>query len=325
MMTWKIDQAEVQELSKLGSRGAFGRGLMLAAEEDDNLLVLSADLAGTSRVQQFADKYPDRFFNAGIAEQNMTTVASALAQEGNTVFCTSFAIFSALRACEQVRTDVAYMNANVKIVGADAGVTIGTQGYTHYAVEDISVLRAIPNLTILCPADGVETAKATIAAARHRGPVYLRLTGKGGFAPVYQEDYPFTIGKAVRLREGDTVAILAAGTIVHEALQAAEMLAEQGIQAEVADFHTIKPLDTAYLHELVGRVKLIVTAEEHSVLGGLGGAVCEEVAALGAGVPVLRCGLPDSFASIADYRDQLQRFGLTAGLLAERIRQALEK
>lgn len=143
-MTWKIDQAEVQELSRLGSRGAFGRGLMLAAEEDDNLLVLSADLAGTSRVQQFADKYPDRFFNAGIAEQNMTTVASALAQEGNTVFCTSFAIFSALRACEQVRTDVAYMNANVKIVGADAGVTIGTQGYTHYAVEDISVLRAIP-------------------------------------------------------------------------------------------------------------------------------------------------------------------------------------
>ena len=313
MMTWKIDQAEVQELSKLGSRGAFGRGLMLAAEEDDNLLVLSADLAGTSRVQQFADKYPDRFFNAGIAEQNMTTVASALAQEGNTVFCTSFAIFSALRACEQVRTDVAYMNANVKIVGADAGVTIGTQGYTHYAVEDISVLRAIPNLTSLCP------------AARHRGPVYLRLTGKGGFAPVYQEDYPFTIGKAVRLREGDTVAILAAGTIVHEALQAAEILAEQGIQAEVADFHTIKPLDTAYLHELVGRVKLIVTAEEHSILGGLGGAVCEEVAALGAGVPVLRCGIPDSFAPIADYRDQLQRFGLTADLLAERIRQALEK
>ena len=138
-----------QELSKLGSRGAFGKGLMMAAEQDDNLLVMTADLSATSRVRQFETKYPDRFFNAGIAEQNMVTSASALAQEGNTVFCTTFAAFATLRACEQIRTDVAYMNANVKIVGADAGVTIGTQGYTHYAVEDIAVLRAMPNLTIL--------------------------------------------------------------------------------------------------------------------------------------------------------------------------------
>lgn len=320
---WKPSQDEVQELCKLGSRGAFGRGLMMAAAEDDNLLVFSADLAATSRVRQFEKAYPNRFFNAGIAEQNMMTVASALAQEGNTVFCTTFAAFASMRACEQVRTDLAYMNANVKVVGADAGVTIGTQGYTHYAVEDIAILRGMPNLTILSPADGVETVKATIAAAKHHGPVYLRLTGKGGFAPVYQEDYPFEIGKAVRLREGGDVAIIATGTLVHEALAAAELLEARGIHASVADFHTIKPVDQVYLREAADSVRLIVTAEEHSVIGGLGGAVCEEIAALGAGVPVVRCGIPDEFAPIADYRDQLDRFGLTAEHLAARVEQAL--
>ncbi|MCB6366815.1 hypothetical protein LI291_11595 [Intestinibacillus massiliensis] len=316
----------IQKLSSLGPRGAFGYGLMEAARADDGLMVLTADLSSTSRVRQFEEAYPERFANVGISEQNMVTMAAGIALEGRTVFCTSFAAFISMRACEQVRTDVAYMKANVKLVGADAGVTIGTQGYTHYAIEDLAIMRAMPNMTVIAPADGLETAKAVQAAAQYEGPVYIRLTGKGGFPPVYKEDYDFTIGKGVMLRDGADAAILAAGAVVANALEAAELLRqEHGLQVAVADLHTVKPLDGALVRALASRVPLLVTAEEHNILGGLGAAVCEEAGAMGAGARVVRCGVPDVFSKVADYPDQLERFGLSARGLADAVLQGLGK
>lgn len=316
---------QVKKLSDLGPRGAFGEAMMEIGATNDSVFVMTADLGDATRVSQFGRAYPDKYLNAGIAEQDLVGAAAGMALTGRTVVATTFAAFASMRACEQVRTDMGYMRANVKLIGADGGVVMGTLGNTHYAVEDIGVLRSCPYLTILSPADGVEIVKAVNAAIEMDGPVYLRLTGKSRLPIVYESDFDYHIGKAVRLCEGSDMTFFATGSMVYSALRAAELLAADGIRARVVDIHTIKPIDEAEIAAAVCETELLVSVEEHNVLGGLGAAVAEVVAGIGNCPKLLRIGLPDSFGPIGTYEYQLKRYGLTAGQIADQIRAQLKR
>lgn len=255
----------------------------------------------------------------------MIGIASGLALAGKTVFATTFAAFAAMRCCEQVRTDMCYQKANVKLVGADAGVVMGTLGNTHYAVEDISIIRAMPNIIILSPADGLEIVKATLAAAKYNGPVYIRLTGARNNPIVYEEDYNFEIGKAITVREGKDVTIFATGAMVSISIGAGDLLLDKGISVKVVDMHTIKPIDADIIRKAVRETELIISVEEHNVLGGLGAAIAEVIAEEGNAPPLVRIGLPDRFGPIGTYTEQLQRYGLTAENIADTIISNLKK
>jgi len=320
----EFTQEQVRNLSQLGSRGSFGAAMMEIGAADSNVFVMTADLGDATRVSQFGRAYPDQYLNIGICEQNLVSAAAGMALGGRTVVATTFAAFASMRACEQVRTDMGYMRANVKLVGADAGVVMGTLGNTHYAVEDIGCLRSCPYLTILSPADGVEIVKATFAAVAMEGPVYIRLTGGAGLPAVYEEDFAYEIGKAVTLREGRDVTLIAAGSMVFYSLEAAKLLAAKGVDARVVDMHTVKPLDEQVIARAVKETGLIVTAEEHNILGGLGAAVAEVVAGIGNAPRQLRIGLPDSFGPIGTYPYQLKRYGLTAEDIAGQVLRNLK-
>lgn len=315
----KINEADIKKWSEIGSRGAFGKAMLELGETMDDLVVLTADLSDATRVTEFRKRFPHKFYNVGIAEQNLVGVATGLAMAGKTVFATTFAAFAAMRSCEQVRTDMGYMKSNVKIVGADAGVVMGTLGNTHYAIEDIAIMRAMPYMVILSPADGAEIVKATLAAAEYKGPVYIRLTGARNNPIVYKEDYRYEIGKAVTLTEGRDVTIIATGTMVAMSIKAAKNLKTRGVSARVVDMHTIKPLDTEVIIKAAAETGIIITAEEHSILGGLGGAVAEVVAEIGGAPKVIRIGLPDRFDHVGTYEDQLERFGLTEKHIVEAV------
>jgi transketolase len=306
-----INESNVKKWSEIGSRGAFGEAMLHLGETMADLVVVTADLADATRVTEFRKRFPRKFYNVGIAEQNMVGIASGLALAGKTVFATTFAAFAAMRCCEQLRTDMGYQKANVKLIGADGGVVMGTLGNTHYAVEDISIVRAMPNIVVMSPADGLEIVKATLAVAEYKGPVYFRLTGARDNPVVYRDDYGFEIGKAVTLREGKDVALFATGAMVANAVSAAKGLGSRGISARVVDFHTIKPLDADVIRKAVKETGLIVTVEEHSILGGLGAAVAEIMAEEGNAPRLVRIGLPDSFGPIGTYAEQLRRYRLT--------------
>lgn len=315
-------KVDVRTWSILGSRGTFGVALTQAAQSNPAILALSADLCNTSGLDRFRAAYPDRFINTGIAEQNMLGVASGLAASGYVPFATTFANFAALRSCEQVRHYLGYMQENVKLVGFGAGFAMGMFGVTHFALEDIAALRSISNLTIISPADGMEIVKAINAMAITPGPVYLRLTGVMNAPIIYKEDYAFTIGKAVTLREGDAVAIVATGSMVAPSLKAAELLAAHGVTAKVVDMHTLKPLDTAALDQLGGH-RLVVTVEEHSVMGGLGTSVAEHLAQRRNSPPLLRIGVEQGYPHVGDYPHMLEVCGLTGPKIAGRVQLAL--
>jgi transketolase len=302
----------------LGSNGAFGFAALELPEIDDNIAILTADEMYFSGLERFGAKYPKRLYNIGIAEQNLVGVAAGMSKEGLNVFATTYATFASTRSCDQVRVNMGYMKLGIKLVGLTAGLSVGILGATHCSIEDIAIMRAIPNITILSPADCTETVQATLAAARHKGPVYLRLTGGQPNHPVYKTDYAFEIGKAIMLREGEDIAIVATGAMVHASLEAARILSEQAISCAVIDMHTIKPLDEIALMETL-RVKLLVTVEEHSMKGGLGGAVAECLAGVRVKPPQLIIGIADEFKNGADYPYLLQEFGLTAPQIAQTI------
>lgn len=319
-----IKPAQIRGWSLMGSRGTFGVTLLALAEEHQNIVALAADLGVTAGLERFSKAFPSRYFNVGIAEQNLVGVATGLASGGFVPFATSFANFLALRACEQVRHNLGYMEGNVKLVGLAAGFAMGTFGSTHYGIEDIATLRSIPGLTILSPADCTSTAKMTEAAYYHPGPVYLRLTGNMRTPIVYKEDFELHIGRAIRLRQGSDVAIVATGSMVHVALQAAESLAVAGIAAAVIDMHTLKPLDTTILDELL-QSQLLVTLEEHSTIGGLGSAVSEYLAIKKQRPPLLTLGIPQGYPHAGDYGWLLEQAGLTAGQVTDRISTQLKQ
>jgi transketolase len=313
-----INPINVRNWSRLGSRGTFGLALLDAASENEDIIVISADLCTSSGLDRFRLAYPDRFINTGIAEQNMLGIAGGLAKEGYKVFCSSFATFASMRSYEIVKLNLGYMGFDIKVVGLAAGFGMGVLGNTHYALEDVALMLAVPGLCIISPADCAEVVKATRAAALYDGPVYLRLTGKAGNPIVYDNEYDFEIGRAVTLKEGEDIAIIATGSMVYESYEAAKLLEVKGISAAVIDMHTIKPLDTSVIDRALDK-KLIVTVEEHSVIGGLGGAVAEYKSGLTDAPPQLILGIEDRFKKAGSYKYMLEQNGLTALHIADSI------
>ena len=319
----EITKAKTRLWSRLGARAVFGQAILESAKERDDFYVLSADLGQSSGLGRFRGEFPDRFVNCGIAEQNMIGIAAGLAKDGTNVFATSFAPFVTMRACEQVRMNMGYMQLNIKTVGLGSGLVMAQLGNSHYGLEDGSVMCAIPGMTVVNPADGAQIVKTVEALCDFRGPVYLRLTGGPGLPVVYEEDFDFRIGKAITVREGKDIAVIAAGTMVYYAKKAAEILAEKGISAAVIDMHTIKPLDTEAVEAQLGK-KLIVTVEEASVVGGLGSAVAEYLAPKKEKPPQLILGIRDFFPHAGGYPYMLEQCRLTAEQIAEDILRAAE-
>ena len=295
------------------------------AGRDPHIVVLTADLMHSSKTLAFAKKFPDRYFEMGIAEQNMVGFAAGMALSGFVPFVSTFVNFAILRACEQIRIDVAHAYTNVKIVPTHAGVTSGSGGPTHHGNEDLSVARAIPDLTIIVPAGPIEAYKATIAAAEINGPVYIRL-GRNHEPNVYADDYDFAVGKALTLHDGNDVTIIANGRMVAQALIAADELAGAGIQARVVNMHTLKPLDVGAIQQAILDTPAIITVEEHNIIGGLGSAVAEVLAETNTHkVLFRRIGIPDVFTKIGTEAELTKTYGLDGPSVAMAVKELLEK
>lgn len=291
-------------------RDGFGAALIEIADENSNVVALTADLTESVRIKPFAEHYPDRFFQVGISESDMMGTAAGLALGGKIAFPSTFAVFAASLANQAVRLSIAYNRANVKIVASHGGVTVGGDGATHQAFEDIALMRLLPNMTVLVPADANEAYLATKAATEFDGPVYLRLA-RSGHPVVTDISADFEIGKAVLTRDGDDVAIIATGAMLSRAVEAAKALSAEGIEARVLNVHTIKPIDSDAIAEAARRCGAIVTVEEHSVLGGLGGTVAE-VVTQSVSVPVERVGIQDTFGESGEPAEILDKYGLTS-------------
>ena len=310
---------------KIATRAAYGEALVALAEEYPELVVLDADLSGSTMSKGFATAHPDRFFNMGIAEANMTGVAAGLAACGKKPFTNTFAMFAAGRAFEQVRNSIAYPRLNVKVVGSHGGVSVGEDGASHQCCEDYAVMRAIPNMLVVSPCDGPEMRHAVKALLDYDGPAYLRL-GRLAVESVTDSipGYTFELGKGITLRDGGDVTIVAVGMMVQMALKAAEILAAEGICARVIDMHTIKPLDGELLKKAAEETGAVVTTEEHNVIGGLGAAVAEYLSEH-CPVPVIRHGVEDVFGRSGKAQQVLEYFGLTPEGIAAKAREALKR
>lgn len=304
------------DVKKIATRVSYGETLVELAAEHDDFVVLDADLAASTQTGKMKDAYPDRFFDVGIAEQNLMGVAAGIATTGRTAFASSFAMFAAGRTYDQVRNSIAYPHLNVKICASHAGVSVGEDGATHQCNEDIALMRVIPGMTVVVPCDDVEARAAVRAAYELDGPVYMRL-GRLAVPVVNDEkDFSFTLGKGIVMREGPDVTIVACGLMVQAALEAADALAERGVSAEVIDMHTIKPIDADLIVESASKTGRVVTCEEHSVIGGLGSAVCD-VLAERCPVPVRKVGVNDVFGVSGPATDLLHLYGLDAeGVIA---------
>ena len=307
-------------MSEKATRAAYGEALAELGAVNDRVVALDADLAHATMTVTFKNAFPDRHFNAGIAEANMTGMAAGMAAMGLVPFCSTFAMFGAGRAYEQVRNSIAYPRLNVKLAMTHAGVSVGEDGGSHQCVEDLALMRAIPGMTVICPADANETRRAVFAAAEMEGPVYLRLARLA--SPVFEEEQPFEIGKANVLREGTDVAVFATGLMVSESLAAAKLLEERGVSAAVINVHTIKPIDAQRVTEYAQKCGRVVTVEEHSVIGGLGDAVAEVLMGK-VSCAFKKIGVQDRFGQSGKAKEVLREYGLTAPQIAESIRAVL--
>ena len=312
------------DASTMTAREIYGRTLAALAEGNDKIVGLTADLEKTTAIKFFADKFPDRFFNVGIAEQNMLGIAAGLAKAGLIPFASTMAVFACLRAGEQLRTDIAYQNLPVKIIATHAGISFGHAGTTHHCTEDFAILRAIPNMTVICPADGIDTSKAVQACVDTPGPVYIRI-GRGFEPPCYEnDDYTYEIGKAITMREGTDLTIICCGIAVLQAVNAARTLAENdGLSVRVINMHTIKPIDKEAILKAVSETRRILTVEEHNVLGGLGDAVASVIAESGMGCVFRKHGLQDTFAAIGYAEDLYAHYGLDANGIVDQVREMM--
>ena len=317
----EIKKSKAKLWSRLGARATYGQAILEMAKERDDFFVMSADLGQSSGLGRFKEDFPDKFINAGIAEQNMIGLAAGLAKDGTNGFASSFSPFVTERCCEQVRMNMGYMQLPIKTVGLGAGLIMAQLGNSHYGIEDASVMRSIPGMTVIEPCDGVEIMKAVEALCAYDKPAYLRLTGGPGLPVVYEENIDFQIGKAIRVRDGSDIGIISTGTMVYYSLKAVEMLQQQGISASVIDMHTIKPLDIeAIIPE--AEKKLLVTVEEATIVGGLGSAVAEALALKINKAPQLMLGIDDYFPHAGDYAYMLSTTGLDAEHIAARIQTA---
>ena len=310
------------DVIKTATRDAYGKALVELGQKNDKVIVFDADLAAATKTGMFKKEFPERFIDCGIAEGNMMGVAAGMATAGYTVFASSFAMFAAGRAFEQVRNTIGYPHINVKIGATHAGISVGEDGASHQCCEDIALMRTIPGMTIINPADDIEARLAVMAAAEMDGPVYMRF-GRLAVPRIFDENYKFEIGKGVYLREGKDVTIIATGLMVERALQAAEQLKAEGIDAAVINMATIKPIDRDIIVDAAKKTGAIVTAEEHSVIGGLGEAVAGVVAET-TPVPVLRVGVEDTFGKSGPALELLEIFGLNAENICNKAKQAIE-
>ena len=309
------------EVKKVATRVGYGEALVELGSERDDFLVLDADLAAATQTGMFKKAFPERFYDCGIAEGNMISIAAGIAATGKKVICSSFAMFAAGRAFEQVRNSVGYPHLNVIIGATHAGISVGEDGATHQCCEDIALMRTIPGMTIINPADETEAKKAVKAALELDGPVYMRF-GRLAVPVIFGDDYNFEVGKGVELKDGTDVTVIATGLMVHEALEAYEILKSEGISARIINMHTIKPLDKEIVLKAARETGAIVTAEEHSVIGGLGAAVsetvCEECP-----VPVVKLGVNDTFGHSGPAVKLLDEFGLRAANIAQKAKRAI--
>lgn len=310
------------DIIKVATREAYGKALVELGEKNDKVVVLDADLAAATKTGMFKKAFPDRFFDAGIAECNMIGVAAGLATTGYTVFASSFAMFAAGRAFEQIRNTIGYPHINVKIGATHAGISVGEDGASHQCCEDIALMRTIPGMVIINPADDVEARAAVLAMADYDGPAYLRF-GRLAVPRINPLDYEFKLGKGVQLCDGNDVTIIATGLMVGEALAAKETLANEGISARVINMHTIKPLDKEIVAAAAKETGAIVTAEEHNIIGGLGSAVAEAVCET-CPVPVMRVGVEDKFGASGPAVEMLKIYGLTAEHIVEKAKEAVK-
>lgn len=300
-----------EQKKKIATRESYGKTLVELGEEYPNLVVMDADLSESTKTALFGEAYPDRFFDCGIAEANMMGIAAGMASLGKVVFVSSFAMFAAGRAFEQVRNSIGYPHLNVKVAASHAGITVGEDGASHQCIEDIALMRTIPGMVVMCPADDIEAKAAVRAAAEHDGPVYIRLGRATCNVINAHPDYKFEIGKGTVVKEGSDVTIVATGICVDSAIDAAEMLAQDGINAEVINICTIKPLDEELIVESAKKTGKVVTVEEHSVIGGLGSAVCDALCAKYP-VPVKKVGIQDVFGESGPAAELVKKYGLDA-------------
>lgn len=316
----------MKKYTVLGSndtRSGFGQGLLEAGKRNQNVVALCADLTESVKMGAFKEAFPERFFQIGISEANMVGVASGLALSGKVPFIGSFAAFSTGRVYDQIRQSVAYSNTNVKIAGSHAGITLGEDGATHQILEDIGLMKMLPNMVVINPCDYNQTVQATIAAAEHVGPVYLRF-GRPKVPIFISEDTPFQIGKALIINEGKDVTILATGHLVWEAIQAGEMLAEKGIDAEIINIHTIKPLDKEAILKSVAKTGCVVTCEEHQYNGGLGDSVAQ-LLALNNPKPIEYVGINDKFGESGKPEDLMVKYGLKSQDIVEAVEKVIKR
>jgi len=308
--------------NKIATREAYGKALVKLSELNKNVVVLDADLSKSTKTADFKAVSPERFINMGIAESNMMGVAAGLSTCGKIPFASTFAMFAAGRAFEQIRNSICYPKLNVKVCATHAGLTVGEDGATHQSIEDISLMRSIPNMTVINPADAVETEAAILAVAEYNGPCYVRLGRLAVSVINDSESYKFEIGKGVTLAQGNDVTIVATGIMVELALEAKDILSKEGINARVINIHTIKPIDKDLLIKAAKETKAIVTAEEHSIIGGLGSAVAEIVTEE-CPVPVLKVGIKDTFGESGKPNELLKAYGLTVEAIVEHSKKAI--
>ncbi len=311
------------DVKKMATREGYGKGLVALGKAHDDIVVLDADLAGSTKTGMFAKEFPDRHFNCGIAEADMMSVAAGLAASGFTPFASSFAMFASGRAYEQIRNSIGYPKLNVKVGASHGGMSVGEDGASHQCCEDFALMRSIPGMVVICPADGVEAEAATIAAYEYQGPVYLRM-GRLAVPVFHEEGFKFQIGKGEVMRDGNDVAIIANGLMVYEAIKAGEELAAAGINARIINMSTIKPLDEDLVLKAAKECGKIITCEEHSVIGGLGEAVCSFLSE-NCPTPVRRIGVNDQFGCSGPAAEVLEKFGLCADNIVKTTKEFLGK
>ena len=313
-----INDRNIKIWSTIGSRATLGIAALELAKKIDNLMVLTCDVSTSAGLDRFRKTFPEKYLDLGIAEQNMIGVAAGLASENFNVITTTFASFQTMRCCEQIRVNIGYMRQKICMVGIASGLSLGTLGFTHCCIEDVGILRSIPGITIISPADSLETAKALEAAIKHENSSYLRLTGVSNNPIVYNKDYEFKIGKSITLKHGKDITIFCAGSMVYQSLEAAKILENKNISCKVVNMHTIKPIDKTAIEESCTS-KLIVSVEEHNIIGGLGSAIAEYKSGFKASPKQLFLGIKDTYSKGGDYKFLQNKHRLTAEKIAEDI------
>ena len=313
-----VNERNIKIWSTIGARATLGIAALELAKEIDNLMVLTCDVSTSAGLDRFRKTYPEKYLDLGIAEQNMMGVAAGLASENFNVITTTFAPFQTMRCCEQIKVNLGYMEQKICMVGIASGLALGTLGYTHCCIEDVGILRSIPGITIISPADSLETVKALEAAVKSKTTSYLRLTGSSNNPIIYNKDYEFKIGKSITLREGKDITIFCAGAMVHKSLEVAKILESKNISSKVVNMHTIKPIDKMAIEEACNS-KLIVSVEEHNIIGGLGSAIAEYKSSLKKSPKQLFLGIKDTYSKGGNYKFLQEKHRLTSNKIVEDI------